>query len=658
MATNKKLNAVITIGGAVASSLKSAFGFTNSEIDKIGKSINGLKDRQRDLNRVIQEQERLGRDGSALKAQYAAKEMEQIGAQINALKKKNELLQQQERRIKSLKEASTKLGAVGAVMTGAGAIVGAPFLKSLGVAEKYQTEMARINSLGLGAKVSRDAELFARGLKTIGTSKLENLELVKDTLSVFGDLHDAKMAAPVLAKMKFGNAALYGAEQGAENERKFMDMLKVIELRGGTNSEAAFKTQANLVQQVLTATGGRVGPEEWRHLIATGGIAAKGMRDDAFYQQLEPLVQEMGGDRVGTGLMTAYYSLYQGHMSKRALQNLDKFGLIADKSKVTFDKAGQVGFLNPGALKGAEMFRQSQYEWMKQVLLPTLAAKGVTTKDQVLDAIGSIFSSRKGADLLAAMFLQSQNIDKRVKLNKEAYNIDQLEQQGKQTTAGKKIIADKNWENFNLTIGTTVLPIFTRGIEAAGAALEKLNAFMERHSTLAKVMAVSLGAVAATLAIGGPLLIGLAALPMALVGLEKMKTIIQGISMAFRLNPIGLAITAIAAGAYLIYENWKPIKEFFTDLFNTVGRAWDATKSFFGLGETAPAQAVSGRSALPNVTRAMGRNGYTDNSQTTINVTQLPGQDAKQLAEHITRIQEQQRAARYRGRLADGMGAQ
>lgn len=42
-------------------------------------------------------------------------------------------------------------------------------------------------------------------------------------------------------------------------------------------------------------------------------------------------------------------------------------------------------------------------------------------------------------------------------------------------------------------------------------------------------------------------------------------------------NPIGLAVTAIALGAYLIYQYWEPIKAFFGDL-------WTNIKTFFNSG--------------------------------------------------------------------------
>src|SRR5690606_38387538 len=46
---------------------------------------------------------------------------------------------------------------------------------------------------------------------------------------------------------------------------------------------------------------------------------------------------------------------------------------------------------------------------------------------------------------------------------------------------------------------------------------------------------------------------------------------------ALMLNPIGLLITAIAVGAYLIYRYWEPIKGFFSGL-------WDEVKAGFSGG--------------------------------------------------------------------------
>lgn len=498
-----------------------------------------------------------------------------------------------------LRNKAGNLAMAGAGATATGAVLGAPVVKGLNEAKHYQTEVGRVNALGLGDKVSAEAVAFARNMKTYGTSQLDNLQLMRDGMSAFADVHHAEMVAPTLAKMKFANHAFFGEEEGADNERKFMDMLKVIELRGGLESKEKFEAQANIVQQVITATGGRVGPNEWLNMIKTGGIAAKGLKDDAFYYQMEPLVQEMSGNRVGTSLMSAYQNLYQGRTTKRSARKLEEFGLIGDKSKVKHDKAGQVSFLDPGALLGAELFRENQFEWLEKVLLPQLAKKGITEKKQVLDAIGSIFSNRTASNLYSQMYLQRAQIHKNEKLNRGAADIGRLEKLGRDSAAGKELEAQSKLANLKLTMGEKILPLYAQGLELAISAVQRLNGFMERNPTLAKVMIVGFSILAGILLVLGPLMLGIAALigPYAMLHVMFAKMGVTGgvltpilrglggafmwagravlwLGRAFMLNPIGLAVMAIAGAAFLIYKYWEPIKGFFVDIWSQVKAAF------------------------------------------------------------------------------------
>ncbi|MEX0144851.1 phage tail protein [Massilia sp. LMS1-1-1.1] len=498
-----------------------------------------------------------------------------------------------------LRNKAGNLAMAGAGATATGAVIGAPVVKGLNEAKHYQTEVGRVNALGLGDKVSAEAVAFARNMKTYGTSQLDNLQLMRDGMSAFADVHHAEMVAPTLAKMKFANHAFFGEAEGADNERKFMDMLKVIELRGGLESKEKFEAQANIVQQVITATGGRVGPNEWLNMIKTGGIAAKGLKDDAFYYQMEPLVQEMSGNRVGTSLMSAYQNLYQGRTTKRSAKKLEEFGLIGDKSKVTHDKAGQLSFLNPGALLGSELFRENQFEWMEKVLLPQLAKKGITEKKQVLDAIGSIFSNRTASNLYSQMYLQRGQIHKNEKLNRGAADIGRLEKLGRDSAAGKELEAQSKLANLKLTMGEKILPLYAQGLEMAISAVQRLNGFMERNPTVAKVMITAFAVLAGLLLVLGPLMLGIAAMigPYAMLHVMFAKMgvtggvltpILRGLGGAFMwagravlwlgralmLNPIGIAVTVIAGAAFLIYKYWEPIKGFFTGIWSHVKTAF------------------------------------------------------------------------------------
>ncbi|MBJ9626088.1 hypothetical protein I5586_30640, partial [Burkholderia multivorans] len=218
----------------------------------------------------------------------------------------------------AMRGAAAEMAIGGYAARATGQHILADLREPLAEAKKIQNERGRILGLGLGERATQDAERYVRAMKTPGVAIADNMTLMRDAMSIFADEHHAQMVMPTLAKMKFANEAMFGADQGHENEEKFMNMLKVIELRGGTKSEAAFIKEANMVQQVLTATGGRVGGDEWRNFIQTGKVAAKQMRQDAFYYQMEPLIQEMGGHAAGTGVQAAYSNLMQGKTTVRA----------------------------------------------------------------------------------------------------------------------------------------------------------------------------------------------------------------------------------------------------------------------------------------------------------------------------------------------------
>lgn len=566
--------------GQTLSEQKQKLQELRKDLNASGISTHSLADQQRDLTRKI------------------TSTNESIDNQKSKLKNLNQIQQSHTK----FRENTRTAALYGATATGAGVATMYSMRKPIDENKKVEIEQNRMASLGLGKDATKEATDYAKSMKTFGTSTLENMTLVRDGMTAFADVHEAKIAAPMLAKMKFANEAMYGGEQGADNEKKFMDMLKVIEMRNGLKSEGAFKEQANMIQQVITATGGRVQPEEWLNLIKTGGIAAKGVDNKSFYHTLEPLVQEMGGFRVGTALMSSYANLYQGRTTKRAARNLENFDLIGDRSKVHNDRTGNLSYLDIGAIKGADLFKKDQFAWMEKVLIPALNKKGITEEGDIVDAIGSIFSNRTASHLMATMYQQRGNIHKNMKLNAGADNIDQLSDKAQNTTTGKEIDARAKLHDAYLQFGQTILPIYTKALTFATNELQVFTTWMQKNPTLAKALGIGLvGLAAALVTIGGalvvfsPLLMGLMSLrlimtsvgatgsvlgfafkmllsPFKLLGgaIVWLGEIFKAAGVFLLENPIILAITAIAVAAYLIYRNWAPIKSFFSDIWNSI----------------------------------------------------------------------------------------
>ncbi|SSQ71553.1 phage tail tape measure protein [Acinetobacter baumannii] len=560
-----------------------------NELKQTGVSTSNLADHQSELSRKITT----------------------ANASIDNQKKKLDSLNRIQKSHSNISGNVRTAALYGAGMTATGAAALYQMRKPIDESKRVDVEENRIASLGFGKKATDEAVQYAKAMKTFGTSTLDNLTLVRDGVTAFGDVHHAQWVAPTLAKMKFANEAMYG-DHGVENEKKFMDMLKVIEMRNGLKSKESFQEQANIIQQVITATGGRVQAEEWLNVIKTGGIAAKGMDNKAFYYKMEPLVQEMGGHRVGTSMMSAYQNLYQGRTTQRAAANLDKFGLIGDYSKVKHNKTGDLSYLDIGAIKGADLFKKDQFAWMEKVLVPALNAKGITKESDVIDAIGSIFSNRTASNLFAQMYMQRDQIHKNAKLNEGAFNIDQLNTQAQGTTSGKELEARAKLHDAYLQFGQTILPIYTQALVMASSALQGFTGWMQQNPTLAKALGTGLLLIAGGLvAIGGlllifsPLILSMLSLRLIMVTLG-----VQGSALSFvfkmltspfkalgssvmwlgrmlfaagqlmRANPIILAVTLLATAAYFIYQNWAPIKSFFMDLWTGVKNAFNTGVSF------------------------------------------------------------------------------
>lgn len=97
------------------------------------------------------------------------------------------------------------------------------------------------------------------------------------------------------------------------------------------------------------------------------------------------------------------------------------------------------------------------------------------------------------------------------------------------------------------------------------------------------------------------------------VALATTTTALYGVAAAFLATPFGLVVAgvaAVAAGAALVYTHWEPIKAFFTDLWETVGRVVDRVSGFFGGGSTGGAsggwQAPAAARPAPNAIVARG----------------------------------------------------
>lgn len=440
-------------------------------------------------------------------------------------------------------KAIKTMGLIGGIAAGVGVGGLMLFKAPIEEAKAWQQEAAKFSTLGFGMKVNADAQEFARGMQTYGTSARDNLSLLGDAMSVFKNLEHAEIAAPILAKMKFGNEAIFGAG-GAANERQFMDMLKVIEMRRGLSSSAEFATQADFVQKAISGSRGRVNASQWLQLLKTGGVGVSQIKNESFYLGLEPLLQEFGGQRLGTSLMSVYQNLIQARGTQTSQQELNRLGLL-DHSKIEFNALGQLKKALPGAFLGSNVYEQEgPLALLEKVLIPAFNKHGITSEPQILDELGRILGNRTASNLMARAYQQRASIEMQAAANRNAMGIDALNGAAQNTPEGKMIELSKQYKNLLLELGTVALPIAIKMVTGLTSVIKGMTSFAREFPLLTHGIEIAFGALMGLVAVGGALTLATAGFKA--LGLALMVS--KGLGLGSMLFSAASGATALAGG--------------------------------------------------------------------------------------------------------------
>jgi TP901 family phage tail tape measure protein len=697
MANNRRLNATITIGGAVSGSLKSALGNTKQSLSQVGDAIKHVHDRQKELNRVIAEESKLGSSASALKVDYARREIGDLDERLNRLREINEALRENQAAQEENLANREELRNSALDMVALGAAIAVP----INAAMKFETAMLGVGKQIDGARdssgkltpvyfdMAKQIQALGRGIP-IATNEIAEMVAAGARMGVAkNELIGFTRTAAMMAEA-FEMPAGELAEQMGEIAGLYSIPIPAI----GSLADAI-----NFLDDTSTAKGGdiinfmtRVGGVASAVKISSKEVAALGSTLLTLGEQTETastatnaMLQKLAAADKGTkafkgamkqiGLSTS--SVQKGMQKDAAATLLKVLDQIAKlpKEKQLGVMVDLVGLEHSDTLA---KLANNTAEFRKQIAAANSeAAKGSMSKE---------FAARLGTTSTQLTLLGNS-------LTEISVNIGSVLLPAINATIGVmapfiNIVADLARENPVVTqaiVGTAValgaLRVAVWGVSYAytfvkGAALTAAGWFYTSAAAAATAGGATAGAAA------GPTLLGRAFI-------FASKGVLW-LGRALLTTPIGIAITAIAGAAYLIYKNWEPLKAFFARLwsdititFNTalswisrkiewIGQTWGKTKQFFGFGSgptvVGAAVSPSGQAKsslpsprLPSVPVSGGdsrRANYTDNSQTTIHVTQQPGQSTRQLAEEITRIQEQQKGIRQRGRLTDFAGAQ
>jgi len=582
---NKQLNATITIGGAVAASLKGAIGSTNGKLQSIGQTIDKLKAKQRELNRVIKEQEKLGKGPS-----FARLELGEINKQIAALRTKSDLLRKElelKKRIKDAREnfagqARDRATAALAV----GATVAYPAFSMLKDAAEFNYQLQLIGNTanmtkaeiadlsrqimessaatGQSATTLQSAIgfLVAAGMDT--KTAVASINTIGRTATAAGaDIEDLSRAAFVLNdSLKIAPKDLQAAldtlaQAGKEGNVELKNMAKVLPVLG-----------SGMLSLKM----------EGREAAATMGAALEVARKGA-----------ADADEAANNMKNYIAKVMSPETLKKGKKNfgIDLYQIIKDAQK-----------------KGKNPFEESMSAIIK-------ATKG----DQ--KAIGDLFQDMQVQNFIRPLI---QNWDEYKRIKEKSLKATGVTDQDFEKIMGtSKSQMDRLTGSFGrlkIALGETLEPAFAKIGTVLEPVLGKIEAFIKNNKALVGSVMVAIGGLAvlgtAILTVGAALAgIGWASTFAASgwLALSKVGSILgsvvfplvaRGFAMigaAAMANPIGATIAAIAVGALLIYKYWEPISSFMVNLWNgissTVSSALEIIRSTISTAFTSVGATVS-----------------------------------------------------------------
>lgn len=511
-----------------------------------------------------------------------------------------------------------KQAAIGGAMFAGGVAIAGLFKAPLDAARQYDLAFTKFKTMNLGAEVNRQADGFARSANVLGVSAKDMMASLSESVGLFGNFDLAKKLAPQIAGLNAANSAIFAGKVGHIDEGSTRALMKFIDRRGGTHDEATFMRNLNLAERMVTGSGGFIKFRDLDQFSQMGGTAFRGLSDEGILN-MSLLLQEQGGAKAGTSLMSTYQNLIAGRTPKKTMAMLAEYGL-GDLKMETHGAVGgkQIKSLVMGNIKNGELLQANPPEWIRSVFLPALSAHGVTGESQVLKATNDLISNRTASNQASIMGTQQLQLIRDANLARNAMGVDQVQKAYADDPNSKFANLTARWNDLLVNLGNAILPTVIGALEKLIPMVQSASAWIDANHESIKAWGKGILLFSGFLMAGGLLNMTIAAgrgfwllgqalwfvggqalaplLPMLarfgtylvifavdfarLVGSFIMATpFVRGLLMAFLspikligtmlyyfispltllLTPVGAVIAGLAAAALLVWNNWDEI---------------------------------------------------------------------------------------------------
>ncbi len=353
-----------------------------------------------------------------------------------------------------------RMAAGAAAAYGASRAVSALARETVKVSSDRAHEETRMSAAGMTAEEIKEANDLAgaMSMKYKSISQTDAMHAARNIRSVVGNFEEATKILDPLMRLR---VVALGAhpEKVEELGEDFDKLVKGMEIKGVTQDLEKFNHYIDGMSKAVNVFGDTLRPTDYYEMFKYGRAATNALGDDFMLKTAPTLAQELGGSSAGKALSSFYTQFVGGKMSNKALEQALKYGLITDESKVIKTSTGNVKGVLPGAFAGQEYLQPGKtdpYGWVNGVLLPKLAAKGVTDPAQIQEVIAALASQQTTAQMMSIFATQQARIKKDAELIAHAKGGEAAENFQKNDP---KVIAKSIGAQIDNTLANTTAPM-------------------------------------------------------------------------------------------------------------------------------------------------------------------------------------------------------
>lgn len=566
---NKKLSATITIGGAVASSLKSAFGSVKGGVAEVGSAIRNAERQQKLLSQSIQTFGKQGRNVDGLRQKYVA-----ITSQIDRLREAHERLNRIQRQQQENKANRSELGGKIVNTAAAGAAIALPSFAMFKQSSQFSYDLMMI---GLTAEMTKKQVADLGGtMVTLSDQTGVSQENMKNA---FGFL--------VAAGQKVGEAQANLKSIGKTAKATGSDIEDVA--RASFTMGDALKVKPDQMQRAMDmlVQAGKAGNFEFKAMAAElPGLGSS-------FQALK-----MTGTEAVATMGSALQIAMKGAKSEsEAANNLSNF-LSKLMSEETAKKAAKMGGNISKVIRDAQASGANPIE-------AAIAEINRITKGGDQELISKLFGDMQVQNFIRPML---QNLEEYKKIKQEV-----LDSQGVVERDWATVMASSKEKTEKLSnsvwglaeaiggaldpivgkLADTLMPVVTATRDFVKANPKLVGGVIASAAAFTTLRLAVLGTKFAFTFLRGGLLGGAGVMEKMRAGallagraLPFVATGIRGIGLAFVSTGIGALLAGVALAGLAIYQHWDGVSAFMGGVFDGIKVGLEpAINAWKGLGE-------------------------------------------------------------------------